>query len=145
MERAPSAAPVTPESGVGSLRRTQSDSARLIRRDCNMHDGRPPHAYYVDADTGVSYWEPLPAQTEAKTAAAATAPSSSTGASAKAGAACGVVAKPSTVGMWSPRGIVSAGGRCRRYRSMGSVPARRTPTLTGWRRPRRGTEQDKSL
>eukprot|EP00168_Porphyra_purpurea_P004186 TRINITY_DN148_c0_g1_i3.p2 TRINITY_DN148_c0_g1~~TRINITY_DN148_c0_g1_i3.p2 ORF type:complete len:130 (-),score=29.80 TRINITY_DN148_c0_g1_i3:480-869(-) len=111
MERAPSAAPVTPESGVGSLRRTQSDSARLIRRDCNMHDGRPPHAYYVDADTGVSYWEPLPAQTEAKTAAAATAPSSSTGASAKAGAACGVVAKPSTVGMWSPRGdCVGRGG-----------------------------------
>jgi len=116
MERAPSTAPVTPDCGVGSLRRTQSASARLIRRDCHMHDGRPPHTYYVDADTGVSYWESLPAQPEAKTPAAAAtptaapAPSSATGASVKAGVGCGIVSKPSTAGMWSPRGIVAGGG-----------------------------------
>ncbi|OSX76981.1 hypothetical protein BU14_0166s0021 [Porphyra umbilicalis] len=115
MERAPSAMPVTPEAGIGSLRRTQSASPRLIRRDCDMHDGRPPHAYYVDADTGVSYWESLPGQPETKTpaaaaAAAAAAQSSSTGASVKAGAGCDIVAKPSTAGMWSPRGIVAGGG-----------------------------------
>ncbi|OSX69940.1 hypothetical protein BU14_0993s0001 [Porphyra umbilicalis] len=82
-----------------------------------MLDGRLPHAIYVDAYTGMSYWQSLPGRPKTKTpaaaaaaAAVAAAPSSSTGASEKAGAGCNIVAKPSTAGMWSPSGIVADGG-----------------------------------
>lgn len=113
---------VTPESGAGSPPLATSCAPRsprspnLLRRDCYMHDGRPPHPYYVDPDTGMSYWEPI--TPEVATPAAA-APPEQGALVPPGGAAAGelsmagterTVAKPSTVGMWSPRGLVAAKG-----------------------------------
>lgn len=83
-----------------------------------MHDGRPPHPYYVDPDTGMSYWEPLTSEVSTPAAEAA---GQGAGAAAR-GAAEGTeaahpssdkewtVSKPAVAGMWSPRGVVAAEG-----------------------------------
>lgn len=115
---------VTPDNGVGGPPYTTSGAPRsprspnLQRRDCRMPDGRPPHPYYVDPDTGMSYWEPLapevstPAAGAPRKAAGAAARGMAGGASATPQSMANerTVAKPSTVGMWSPRGVVAAEG-----------------------------------
>lgn len=113
---------VTPDSGVGSPPLATSCAPRsprspnLQRRDCHMHDGRPPHPYYVDPDTGMSYWEPMipevatPAAVVPPGKGARVPPGGAAAAPPSMAGAERTVAKPSTVGMWSPRGVVAAEG-----------------------------------
>ncbi|GAB0498007.1 hypothetical protein MMPV_009346 [Pyropia vietnamensis] len=115
---------VTPDSGVGGPPYATGGapcsprSPNLQRRNCRMPDGRPPHPYYVDPDTGMSYWEPLTPEVSTPAAAAPRkmVEAAARGAAGPASAASQstpkewTVAKPSTVGMWSPRGVVAAEG-----------------------------------
>lgn len=116
-----SAMPVTPDSGVGVPPYMTSSAPRsprspnLQRRDCRMHDGLPPHPYYVDPDTGMSYWEPLSPEVSTPSAAAATgqgagAASEGPVVAQPSSAKAWTVAKPSAAGVWSPRGVVAAQG-----------------------------------
>lgn len=116
--------PVTPDSGVGvppyvSCKAPPSPrSPNLQRRDCRMPDGRPPHPYYVDPDTGMSYWEPLTPKVSTSAAAATQQGAGAAGHGAAEetatdqppSAKAWTVTKPSAAGVWSPRGVVAAEG-----------------------------------
>jgi len=43
------------------LPKPRTTTGRLVPRDCAMPGGGPPFVYWVDLDTGLSYWQSPPA------------------------------------------------------------------------------------
>lgn len=79
--------PGVPVGGAYVSLRSRISTGRLVPRECVMPGGREPYVYWVDLDSGVSYWQPPPP------------------AMLMGGAVSGLD------GLWSPRGVVGAAER----------------------------------